>query len=136
MPAVGKAHEMLGLVGELEQALVQRDRDHPVPSAVHDQEQNPHSTDALVGPKLIAHQPSDRNKGNIPAAMSTVDENGASRITLATGCRLASATATPAPSECPHSTTGLDGKRDIANRYAASASCSKPSSVGLPVEPM
>jgi hypothetical protein len=34
MPAIGKAHEALGLVGERKQALAQRDRDDPVPGTV------------------------------------------------------------------------------------------------------
>ena len=66
VPAFGKTHEPLGLMGELEQALPEADRDHPVPGTVHDQERSPHSIDALVGPKLIVHQPSDRNKRKHP----------------------------------------------------------------------
>src|SRR5260370_42052567 len=75
-------------------------------------------------------------KGNTPAATSAVDENGASRITLATGCRLASPTATPVPSESAHTTTGLDGERDVANPHAAPGSVNRASSAGLPVWPL
>ena len=52
----------------------------------------------------VAHARELDGRGINSAIPYTVDENGASRMTLATGRVAASATATPDPSEWPHST--------------------------------
>src|SRR5450755_1005060 len=61
VPAAGKAHELLGLMGEREQALSEADGNRRIIRAMHDEKRHGNPRDTLVGMELIAHQQANRH---------------------------------------------------------------------------
>src|SRR6266851_2429546 len=61
VPAAGKPHELLRLMGEREQAFSEAARNSRIVGAMHDEKRHGDARDALVRVKLIAHQETDRH---------------------------------------------------------------------------
>ncbi len=57
----GKPHELFRFMGEREQSLAKSDRNGGIACAMHDQERSRDTRNALVGAKLIPHQPAHRH---------------------------------------------------------------------------
>ena len=60
MAASSKPDELLRLMRQREQAFAKGDRNGGIAGAVHNEEWNSDVADALIGTKLIQHQPTDR----------------------------------------------------------------------------
>ncbi len=78
MPALVVADEPLGLVRESEQPFAQRDRDHVVARAMHDQQRRPDGADPFVRMELVEHQPADGHEGE--QGGGDVDSGGVGRL--------------------------------------------------------
>ena len=103
--AFGKPDEPLGLVGQREQPFAERDRDHAVARAMQDQDRRraPCRSAGRSGMDPSSEDgPAETNRPRAPTSAAEV--NGDSRTRPPILCVAASATATPLPSDSPHST--------------------------------